>query len=323
MQACTSTGVRSEYGVCGWRDEDLAGIIERGVCGRWGAQGLSNMYGEDGGGPCHCGRVANRKSTRFDKNQSHSTRGSTHRCTFHRSATMPGPGYQNHKEHIVLKIRSLLIHLTNEPSEYDEIAPKIEYWIEYVLREGFSTIDDLVEGVSYVAWDGGGSFASVGKFFKEFRDAPHRSEQARTFVTRMCPHVLRWFAIASAESFGGHPRESISSDEGPGFVRAASFVGHLIQFGLLSHELVQRHLIKPLTSHHGHYERRNSPDAFRAQGIHQLFTAAGNTLLQGLLEPDDAQVCFDILDLWRDYGWFDAANVKVQYTTHADASLGA
>ena len=86
-------------------------------------------------------------------------------------------GYHNRKEHIGLKISSLLIHLTNEPSKYDKIAPKIEYWIEYVLREGFLTVDELVEEVSYVAWDGGGS-ASVGKFLKEFRDAPHRSERS-------------------------------------------------------------------------------------------------------------------------------------------------
>src|SRR5258708_17931490 len=109
-------------------------------------------------------------------------------------STSEHPGYHNRKDHIFSKIRSLLISLTKEPSKYDEITPKIEYWIEYVLREDFSTVDELVEGVLYVAWDGGGSFASVGRFLEEFRDAPHRSEEARTFVTRMCTHVLRWFA---------------------------------------------------------------------------------------------------------------------------------
>jgi hypothetical protein len=102
---------------------------------------------------------------------------------------MSGNGYHNRKTYIGPKIRSLLISLTNEPSKYDEIAPKIEYWIEYVLREDFLTIDELVEGVSYVAWEQGGSFANVAKFLKEFRDAPHRSEHARSFVTRMCSHV--------------------------------------------------------------------------------------------------------------------------------------
>ena len=235
------------------------------------------------------------------------------------------PGYHNHKKHIALKIRSLLISLTKEPSKYDEIAPKIEYWIEYVLREGFSTVDDLVERVSYVAWDSGGSFASVGKFLKEFRDAPHRSKQARTFVTEMCLHVLRWFAIASTESLADSDwiNGSVSSYGGPGFIRAASFVGYLIEYGLLSHEYAQRHLIKSLTSHHGENEGKYTPGAFRARAIYQLFTAAGNTLLQGLLEPEDVQACFDILDLWRYHGWFNVANVKVQFTTHAGASLEA
>jgi hypothetical protein len=116
---------------------------------------------------------------------------------FHRSSTMSS-GYHNRKGPICSKIRSLLLPW-KEPSKYDQIAPKIEYWIEYVLREDFATVDELVEGVSDVAWDYSGSYADVGRFLKEFRDAPHRSEQARSFVDQLCSHVLRWFAIASVE----------------------------------------------------------------------------------------------------------------------------
>jgi hypothetical protein len=229
------------------------------------------------------------------------------------------PGYHNRNRCIGQKINSLLISLTKEPSKYDEITPKIEYWIEYVIREDFSTVDELVEGVSYVAWEQGGSFASVGKFLKEFRDAPHRSEQARTFVTRMCSHVLRWFAIASAEDL--YTSDSswngmvAGGSGGPGFIRAASFVGYLIESGLLSHELVQRHLIKSLINHQDNDGDWGGHGAVRSKAIYELFTAAGNTLLQGLLEPDDVQVCFHKLNLrYLPNMGFDAAKLKVWCT---------
>ena len=233
-------------------------------------------------------------------------------------------GYHNRKGRICSQICSLLASLTENPSEYDQTAPKIEYWIEYVLREDFSTVDELVEGVSYVAWSTSGvSFATVGKFLKEFRDAPHRSEQGRTFVTQMCSHVLRWFSIASVECVWNSYDWGagwISSGGGPGFIRAASFVGYLIEWGLLSRELVQRHLTKSLTNHvYGTYYHVESPGAIRARAIYQLFAAAGNTLLQGLLEPDDVKACFDMLDTWSQRGvGCNAAELKVQYTACDD-----
>ena len=224
------------------------------------------------------------------------------------------PGYDHRKRQIFSKIRSLLILLTNEPSKYDEVSSKIEYWIEYVICEGFVTIDELVEGVSGVAWDKGGSFASVARFFKEFHDAPHRPEQARSFVAQLCTHVLRWFAIASVEDLSWHLKYySICPGDGSGFVRAASFVGHIVESGLLAHDLVRRHLIKSLTNHdYYHLGDENSPGTVRANAIYQMFAAAGNTLLQGLLEPEDAQVCFGILDTRRRWiGGFEPAKLQV------------
>ena len=104
------------------------------------------------------------------------------------------------KKHVCMQICSLLISLTTHPSEYDDISLKIEYWIEYVLHEEFLTVEELVEGVSYVAWNTNSQFfAGVGKFLKEFYDAPHYSKQARTFVAQMYFHVLWWFVIASVE----------------------------------------------------------------------------------------------------------------------------
>ena len=217
------------------------------------------------------------------------------------SATMSdGPGYHNRQERFSAKIRSLLLSLCNEPSNYDLIAPKIEYWIEYVLREQSTTVDELVEGVSQVAWCNGGSYAIVGRFFKELRDAPHCSEQARTFVTRLCDHVLWWFAAASADDLrlDREYRWSVSHNGGQGFIRAASFVGHLINWGLLRHEFVRRHLAKPLIIHYygSPHSGKQSPTVVRASAVYQLFTAAGNALLQDLLDPEDVQACFQILD---------------------------
>ena len=184
------------------------------------------------------------------------------------------------------------------------------------------TVDELVEGVSYVAWEGGGSYVSVGRFLKEFRDAPHRSERAGSFVTRLCSHVLRWFAIASAEDLGMERYGSlVASGGGNGFVRAASLVGHLIECGLLSHKLVRQHLIKPLI-----YQDDGGAkciwESVRANAIYQLFIAAGNTLLRGLLEVEDVRVCFETLDAQISVGniaGHDADRIKVCCTTHVNA----
>ena len=227
-------------------------------------------------------------------------------------------GYHNRKKYLCSQIRSLLLSLTTQQSKYEEITPKIEYWIEYVLREEFLTVEELVEGVSYVAWNANsGHFASIGKFLKEFYDAPHRSDQARTFVTRMCTHVLRWFAIASVEgTWDLNWRDGLAVG-GPGFIRAASCVGYLIKSGLLSHELVQRHLTKPLTNYYNNdCSTTQSPGAIRASAIYELFTVAGNTLLHGLLEPDDVQACFSLLYTCNlKTKQFDVAKIQVRYAT--------
>lgn len=223
-----------------------------------------------------------------------------------------GSNYRNCLEPICSKIRSLLISLTEEPSQYEQIASKTEFWIEYVLRQRFVTVSELAEGVSGVGWESGGSYASVGRFLKEFHGAPHRSEQAKSFVVQLCPEVLRWFAIASVEDFwlsSGSGRIAIRG--APGFIRAASFVGHLIEWGLLSHDLVRQHLIKPLINQHNNCEHSYSAEAVRVNAIYQLFTTAGDTLLQGLLEAEDVQVCFQALEFRRE--WIDGFDpVKLQ-----------
>ena len=222
--------------------------------------------------------------------------------------TVPEPGYHNRQPVLATKICHLLRSLS--PPTYDEIAPKIEYWIEYGITEQFTTTDDLVERLSFVAWDCDEP-RHIVRFFKEFRDASHRSERMRSFVDDLTIHVLRWFAIAAADNFafgyaytynyGYRTNYHRSYDYNfnwdvpvtpgggwSGFPRAASFVGHLIECGLLDHDLVRRHIIKPLITHLGY---NNS----RAEAIYNLFVVAGNTLLQGLLEPGDVQVCFETL----------------------------
>jgi allophanate hydrolase subunit 1 len=104
-----------------------------------------------------------------------SASGLSARHTSHRCATIPDkPGWHNRWPVLAAKIRSLLYSLS--PSTNDETAPKIQYWIEYVIAEEFTTIDDLVERVSSVAWGYRGSRSNISRFLKELRDAPHRSE---------------------------------------------------------------------------------------------------------------------------------------------------
>ena len=87
---------------------------------------------------------------------------------------------------------------------------------------------------------------------------------------------------------------TVTSGGGHGFIEAALFVGHLIQRGLLDHNLVRLHLIKPLTAHY--YSLLDTPaETVRANAICVLFDVAGFTLVQGPLEPEDVRVCFEIL----------------------------
>ena len=159
------------------------------------------------------------------------------------------PGFHNRQIVLAATISNLLYNLGQ--STYDEVAPKIEYWIEYTLTEQFTTIEDLVERVSPVAWCNRGSHPQISRFLKEFHGAPNRSEQARSFVDRLSLHVLRWFAVASTDNLKlNRYSGSVSKGGGYGFLRAASFVGNLIRHGLLDREAVRRHLPKPLTTHY-------------------------------------------------------------------------
>jgi hypothetical protein len=142
-------------------------------------------------------------------------------------------------------------------------------------------------------------------------------------------YVLRWFAIASIEDLWTYSERrttynrtsSISPGAMSGFINAASFIGYLIKWGLLSHELVKRHLTKPLTNHPDNNVHEQSPGVTRAKAIYRLLTAAGDTLLQGLLEPDDVQDCFNMLDAWpHEKMGFDSEKVKVRCTSHGYSS---
>ena len=105
------------------------------------------------------------------------------RHTSRRCTTMlsDDPGYHNRLPILVKNISDLLCSLNS--STYDDIAPKVEYWIEYVFCEGFTTVDELVEGVSPRVWDQGGSYTA--RFFKEFFDAPRRSASGKRGLMSM------------------------------------------------------------------------------------------------------------------------------------------
>ena len=204
---------------------------------------------------------------------------------------MSSPGYHHNRTVLATNISSLL--RTLDPSTYDEVAPKVEYWIEHVITERFMTADDLVEKLSPLAWElfPENRRSVIPRFLKEFRDAPNRSKGARSFVDKFCLRVLRWFTVAFAEDPSTHYTSSILLNKGGGLVRAASFVGHLIDCDLLSRELVGRYL-KTLTPN---YNGNGVHPDYRAGAIYQLFITAGNTLLQGLLEPGDVHICFELL----------------------------
>lgn len=224
-------------------------------------------------------------------------------------------GYSNCKDILVTNLRTLLYSLN--PSTYDELAPKVEYWIEYIITERFATPESLGEQLSIVVWHCTNFDAEIPQFLKEFRDAPNRSEQMRSFVDQFCLHALRWFAGASADSFQMNDSSgSVPSGGGNGFVRAASFLGQLINRGLVGGELVRWHIVKPLTLY-----QTGCPNldlVIRASAIYRLFTIAGDTLLQGLLEPADVQVCFGIVDAQNPSRYsgvvgFNDARLKVRY----------
>jgi hypothetical protein len=116
--------------------------------------------------------------------------------------------------------------------------------------------------------------------------------------------VLSWVLSAAADALS-------KSSDNP-LLRvvagAASLAGHLIEGGLLGHDLVQRRIVKLLITYHGF-------SYCRANAIYQLFDIAGSTLLQGLLEPGDVQVCFETLDACRaGIVGFDARRLDVRAT---------
>ena len=233
--------------------------------------------------------------------------------------------YENRQSVLVSNICNLFYDLG--PSTYGQVAPKIEFWIDYVLDEQFTTTADLADLVLSVAWDSRGSQSEISRFLKEFRDAPHRSEQAKSFVDQLSSSVLRWFSVAASEDLWTNWSNAlVSKSGGPGFMHAASFVGHLIECRLLDHGLVRRHVLKPLTAHY-YNESNFKKQAIRAHAIYELFAAAGNTLLRGLLEPDEVQDCFEKLETRVSIGEiggmrkFDAAKLKVQWGPHLNVCI--
>ena len=202
--------------------------------------------------------------------------------------------YQNRDISVSTKIYDLLSHL--DTRTYHEVVPKLEYWIELALSQRFTTAAKLVEHVSAIMWTNHQSPESFTRFLREFRDSPRRSTHSRSFVNELCTRAFWWFTAASAVDLGKNRDDNgAAKGGGYGFIGAASFVSHLIERDLLDHKLVRQHLIKPLISHH-YPNPGTTRESVRSIAILQLLIDAGNTLVQGLLEPDDARACFDILE---------------------------
>jgi len=230
--------------------------------------------------------------------------------------------FQDHGIGVSKQIYSLFSYLDTQT--YDKVAPKIEYWTEWALTQRLTTVDKLSEHVSTLPWTSHPSPASCARFLKEFRDSPGRSDQAKSFVNDLSTRVFWWFAAASAEDLGMNENGgAVARNGGRGFIEVASFVGHLIECDLLDHKLVRLHLIKPLTTHY--YPQHGKPrETVRINAICRLFAVAGGTLVQGLLEPEDVQACFKILETQLSKHGTTAGlsrtKLEVQYATHSDAS---
>ena len=164
---------------------------------------------------------------------------------------------------------------------------------------------------------------SIARFLKEFRDVPHRSEQARSFADKLCEHILRWFAIVSVENLSLDEQPDLvgNARDGGCPIGTASLVGQLIEHDMLSHGLVQRHLVKPLIAHH-YSDRDDVERSIRTMAIYHLFNTAGNTLLQGVLDPEDVQDCFKALDVKTSprVRGPDPAKLKVHLSIYLDVS---
>jgi len=201
----------------------------------------------------------------------------------------------------------------------------IEYWIEYALTEQSLDVDDLVEQLSPWVWAhrDSESDAAAARFLKQFRDAPHRSGKAKSFVDRLCSRVILWFTAASAEDpepWNGSNAGKVGRYGGGGLINTALSVGHLVERGLFNREFVRRHLVKPLITHRYVDGVNVHQKSFRVEAIYHLLSAA-NTLLQGLIEPEDVNVCFEMLESEIPQGrvpGLDAGKLSVRCATRSD-----
>ena len=233
--------------------------------------------------------------------------------------------YQNRDVSASAKIYTLFFAL--DLKTYDEVAQKLEYWIETVLSQRFTTVAKLVEYVSTIAWTTHKSPASLARFLKEFRDSPRRSAHARSFVDELCTRVFLWFTAASEEDLAMDWYDrNVAKGGGCGFREAASFVGNFIQRDLLNHKLVRQHLIKSLITHY-YPSPGTQQEIVRINAIFQVFVVAGDVLVQGLLEPDDARACFEILETRSPMCGLavplSTAKLEVQCVIHPDIPIGS
>lgn len=193
-------------------------------------------------------------------------------------------------------------------------------WLEYVLDEGLLVVGDIVGDTSIDMWEGKvNDMEKTGKVLKELC-APNRSEKAKSFVHCLYIRMLHRFAAASLEmevkAKNGEWR--LSKGGIPGFEAAASPVGHLIALGLMSPDLVWRHLTWPLFGLCPLYYE--GIPYHRAVVIKKLFHIAGKTLVKGL-KVKEIQDCLCILNDHKDMLNEDlqGANVEVQWSVHDNA----
>ena len=83
-------------------------------------------------------------------------------------------GYDHYKDPLIANVRGFLSFL--HPSTYHEMTPKIEFWIETIIKEGFLTAKGLAEQFSEIAWWNDDRNAEIPWLLKEFCDAVEQAQ---------------------------------------------------------------------------------------------------------------------------------------------------
>ena len=222
---------------------------------------------------------------------------------------------RDHKQDVIGEIRSRLWELDQKLPSYQRKTSETRYLIQYFLSEKLLTVDELVKGVSDIAWGKPTCSEILAKLLKELYDGPHQSEDIKSFVNTFFSDAVRKISTALLANV------LLGKTISPDVEYAVVFVGHLTALGLLSPQLVEFHLIRPLTLDNDGEPKIGidgnactlwcSNKTSRNMLLWKLFSAAGEQLVQGILKTEDVKICMDIFEEER------AKNDKLQVACYS------